>query len=237
MNGSNRKSNQTDYKFKWTPQPIYHCDFHIPWRQAGFGYKAGDGGMEASIQVALQREVSLIQGNADIQVNINGVDAPHYGLINAPGTNLQPGAISDWANAANKGVVYAEYVGLITEMFGTDRSAQTPGSILMVVANDVFTQLQLVADAGNSERTNFLRLMDHVATKEIIPSQFLPDGAVLLIEASPLNIRIPRSADITVAPWLKTHDMDDSRFTVMAASTLQVREDRNSRAGILYATK
>ena len=237
MNVSDRKSQQTDYAFSWAPQPIYHADFHIPWRQEGFGYKQGDGAAEAAMQVGLKRDEVLILGDVSIAVSVNGVLTTLTGLTNSPGTLLQPASMTDWALAVNKAVVYTEAVDLIATMFTTDRAAQTPNSVVMFVANDVWPQLELVADAGNSERTNLQRIKDMSAISDVMPNQFLADGSVLLVEMTPSSIRIPRSTDITIAPWQKRDRFEDSRFTTIAASTLQVRQDRNGRSGVSFATK
>jgi hypothetical protein len=235
MNGSNRESNQTDYQYAWVPQPIYHLDFHIPWRQGGFSYKQGDGVDEATMQVELERDKTLILGNSEIVVNVNGVAAPLYGLTNHPATLT--GTISDWTNPANFDGIYSEVVANVGLLFTDRKAGQVPNSILMFAANDVYPVLENDYSSAKGDRTMAERIKAITAIRDIIPSQWLPDGAVLYVEASPQTLRIPTSTDTTVAPWQRTHEMENLKFTVFAASTLQVRADRNNLTGIGYFTK
>lgn len=237
MNGSNRKSNQTDYKYNWVPQPIYHCDFKVPWRQGGYAYKQSDGTQEAVMQVALERDQTIILGNSDIVVNVNGVDAPLYGLTNHPATLSQPGTLTDWADPANSDTVYKEANDMVASAFSQRKAGQIANSMIMFVANDIYPQLNLDYSTQKSGLTNLQRIEAIPQIRSVVPCQWLPDGAVLLVEAMPQTLRIPTSTDITVAPWTRSHAMEDIQFTVFAASTIQVREDRNGLTGIVYATK
>ena len=237
MNASNRKNNRTDYEYEWTPQPIYHTDFEIPWRQEGFAYKQGDGTAEATMQVALERDRTLMLGNDNIQVRFNGVDAQLYGLTNHPGTLSLAGGISDWANDNNLTSIVSEAIGLVDRLYRDRRAAQIPGSVRMYVANDVYTKLENDYSEQKGDRSIMERINAITAIGGVMPSQWLPDGAVLLVEATPMTLRIPRASDITVAPWTKRDPMESLKFTVFASSTLQVRQDRNNLTGLLYATK
>ena len=237
MNGSNRKSNQSDYQYAWTPQPIYHCDWHIPWRQGGFGYKSTDGSSESAIQVALERDKTMVLGNSDIVVDVNGVDAQLYGLTNFPGTLQLPGGISDWADVANSNLVSKEAIELVSQLYSNRIAAQVPDSVIMFVANDIYPQLDQDYSTEKGDRTNLERLRAITAIRDVVPSQWLPDGGVLLVEATPMTLRIPTSTDIAVSPWQQIERMADLKFTTYAASTVQPRADRNGNAGLLYATK
>lgn len=238
MNGSNRSSNQTDYKYNWVPQPIYHCDFHVPWRQGGFAYKQSDGAQEASMQVELERDKTLFLGNDQIIVNVNGVDAQLYGLTNAPGVLSLAGGISDWAAAANTDVIAKELIAnIISPLYAQRKAAQMPNSLVVFVANDIYTNLENDYSSQKGDRTVMERMRAITAVRDVMPSQWLPDGAVLVVEALPQTLRIPTSTDTTVAPWQRKDPMEDLKFTVWAASTLQVRQDRNGLTGIAYATK
>ncbi|MCK5614638.1 hypothetical protein KAR91_72910 [Candidatus Pacearchaeota archaeon] len=238
MNASNRKSQETDYQYNWAPQPIYHCDFHIKWRQEGFGsYKQGDGAAEATKVTMLERDSVLVNGDSSIAVSVNGVLSTLTGLTNSSETLQQAGVLTDWALEANKATVYGEAVDILATMFTTNIAGIEPDSVIMYVANDIWPQLEQVPVAGNSERTNLERLKALSSIKDVLPSQWLVDGSVLLVEASPFAIKIPFSTDITVAPWQKRDQMEDRRFTVFGASTIQVKGDRNGRSGVSYITK
>lgn len=238
MNGSNRKSQETNYQWSWVPQPIVHSDFHIQYRQRSFSYKAGDGISASTIAVMKERDKNLVLGNADISVNVDGVLSELKGFTNSAGTLLQPGSMTDWANPANVGTIYGEAVALISTMFTTDRSAQTPNSVFMFVANDIFTNLELIFALNQGSNVKNIDLIKNItAIKDVMPNEFLVDGSVLLVEGTPETYRIPMSQDITVAPWQIIDPMGDQQYTVFTASTLQVRQDRNGRSGVSYATK
>jgi hypothetical protein len=238
MNGSNRQSNQSDYKYNWVPQPIYHCDFHIPWRQSGFSYKQSDGAQEASMQIELERDKTLFLGNDNIVVNVNGVDAQLYGLTNAPGVLSLAGSISDWADYNNADVIAKELISnIISPLYSQKKAAQVPNSLMVFVANDVWTNLENDYSSQKGDRTVLERMKAISTVRDVMPSQWLPDGACLVVEALPTTLRIPQAVDTTVAAWQQRDPMEDLRFTVWAASTLQVRQDRNGATGIAYATK
>ncbi len=238
MNGSNRKSQETNYAWSWVPQPIVHSDFHIQFRQRSFSYKAGDGISASTIAVMKERDRNLVLGNTDIAVAVDGTLNELKGLTNSAGTLLQPGSMTNWADPANKGLVYDEMVGLLDTMFTTDRSAQTPNSVFVFVANDIFTQLMLIVAQNQGSNTMNIDMIKNItAIKDVMPNEFLADGSVLLVEATPETYRIPMSQDITVAPWNILDPMGDQQYTVFTASTLQVRQDRNGRSGVSYATK
>lgn len=237
MNGSGRTNNQSNYKYSWVPQPIYHTDFSIPFRQNGFSYKNSDGVSESVSAVALERDSTLVLGNSDIVVDVNGTEAELYGLTNHPDTLAMPSGISDWADSANNDKIYKETITLVKEMFTKRKAAQIPNSIIMFVANDVMPEFDADYSDAKGDRTVKERVMAITAIKEVMPCQWLPDGAVLLVEASPQTLRIPTSNDVIVTPWNRVDPFEDLRFTVFAASTLQVRSDRNGNTGLLYATK
>lgn len=231
MEVSNRTSNQTDYDYKWTPLPIYHSDFHIPLRQ-GFGYKQADSARLASKYVRLERERVLIEGDAGIKVNGYALE----GLTNAAATLSLAGSLSDWADPSNSNVIYKEANGIIQAMFN-NRAAQAPDSLLFVVANDIKTNLNLDYADQKGDRTIRERILAIEEVGGLISSQFLPDGAVLVLEMTSEAIVIPKAMDITLMPWMRVDQMSPQKFTVAASSTLQVREDRAGRGGVAYATK
>lgn len=234
MNGSNRESNQSDYEYSWVPQPIYHCDFTVPWRQQGFSYKQSDGATEATMQVELLRDQILINGSSDIVVAVNGTNAPLYGLTNHP--NTLTGSISDWTNSANFNSVVPETIGIVNDLYTNREAAQVPNSVIMFVANDIYTILENDYATAKGDRSMMERIKAITSIRDVLPCQWLASKAVLLVEALPTTIRIPTSTDTTVAPWSRSHEMEDLKFTVFAASTVQVRTDRNDLTGVAYYT-
>ena len=238
MNGSNRQSNQSDYRYNWVPQPIYHCDFEIPWRQGGFAYKSADGATEAAMQVELERDKTLFLGNDQIIVNVNGVDAQLFGLTNAPGVLQLAGAISDWAVTANIDAIVPEFIAnTLKPMYATKKAAQVPNSLIVFVANDIYMNLENDYSTQKGDRTVMQRMQAIASVRDVMPCQWLADGEVVVVEALPMSIRIPQAVDTTVMPWQRVEEMENLKFTCMAASTLQVRKDRNDATGVARATK
>lgn len=237
MDGSNRKTNQSNYQYNWVPQPIYHCDFEIPWRQNGFGYKTTDGTSEGTTEVMLERDKVMINGDSNINISVNGQAAPLYGLSNSPFTNAVPGGISDWNVPANLVNAHKEIIALLAEGYSDQVSMNIPNTVIMFVANDFYPLLENDYSDDKGDRTVRERIEAITAIKEIQPCQWLPDGSVLLVEAMSRTIRIAQSTDITVVPKIRTHEMEPMKMTIMAASTPQVRADRNGNTGIIFATQ
>ena len=171
MNGSNRKSNQSDYQYSWVPQPIYHSDFHIPWRQESFAYKSTDGATEATMQVALERDETLMLGNSDIVVNVNGVAAELFGLTNHPATLQAPGSLTDWADIANTDTISKEAIEMVGALYTQKISAQVPNSVITFVANDVWTNLENDYASAKGDRTILERIKAITAIRDVLPSQ------------------------------------------------------------------
>jgi len=238
MDGSNRQDQESNYVQSWVPQPVYHADFNIQWRQAGFAYKQGDGITGCTNAVMDKRDSVLTLGDSTIAIGVGGAAATALtGLTNAPGTLAQAGSMTNWGAAANKATVYNEAVALIDTMYDTDRSAQQPNSLLFMVANDVITQLELKADASNIGPTNKEAIESISAVNSVVANKDLVDGSVLIVEMSPSVIRIPQAQGIVVAPHMISDPMAKQRYTVFSASTVIVLQDRAGRSGVSYATK
>jgi uncharacterized linocin/CFP29 family protein len=232
MDMANRENEQSNYNQKLVPLPIFHQDFVIPWRQGSFSYKESDGVSESSFRVMETRDRVLMLG--DSSINVNGTEM--YGYTNHPSTILAPG-ISDWADKANKNVVYDEMVELISQLF-QNRTARE-NSLAVFVATDIKTALNFKNGAQNAAtNTTLLTELESISEiRSVQAHQDLPAGAVLIIELVPMTSDLAIASDVRAVPWSKRDEYEDMRFTIMSSCTPRIKTDRQGRTGILYATK
>jgi hypothetical protein len=108
----------------------------------------------------------------------------------------------------------------------------------MWVASDVLTALQYKSSANKSNDLTVQQdLMNIAQLGSIQMHQNLPAGAVLLVEMSPRTSDLAVASDVIAMPWQRMNDLEDMRFSIMAACTPRIKRDRNGKTGILYATK
>lgn len=234
MNASNRTENQTNYGVNWIPQPIYHTDFFIPWREEGFSYKESDGIMESVFRVNELQDTVLFNG-ADLGVMVSGAAAPLYGYTNHPQTIIGT-PTTDWALPANAGTITAEAVGLVGELYVGGRT-QAADSVMMYVANDVWSNLQNDYSAAKGDRTVLERIRAISEIIDVKPQKDLVDGAVVLVEMRSRTVQLSVATMPIAVPWVKGHDIEDGRFTIYSSMVAKIKKDRNGRTGVLYAIK
>ena len=233
MDASNRESEQNNYDQRLVPLPIFHKDFSIPWRQTGFSYKESDGVMESQFRVMETRDKVLLLGDSSIKVNGDEM----YGYTNHPGTIQKPAGISDWAVAANATKVYEELVALLSDLFVTGKVGG-PNTVMLWVASDIYNNLQYKTSATKSnDLTVEQDIMNIAQIGGVNMHQDLPAGAILLVEMSPRTSDLAVASDVIALPWQRLNELEDMRFSIMAACTPRIKRDRNGDTGILYATK
>ena len=233
MNGSNRTENQTDYEINWIPQPIYHTDFFIPWREEGFSYKESDGIMESVYRVNELQDLVLFNG-ADLGVKVAGADAPLYGYTNHPDTITS--TISDWSQTANVDAITGEMVGLVGELFVGGRVME-PNSVMAYVSTDIWSNLQNDYSTQKGDRTVLERLRAISEIGDVKPQKDLIAGSVVLVEMRPRTVQLSVAQSPVAVPWVKSHRLENGRFTVYSSMVAKIKADRTGKAGIVYATK
>jgi hypothetical protein len=232
MDGSNRKTNQTDYDVNWLPLPIYHTDFTIPWRQEGFSYKESDGVQESVFRVNELQDQVLFNG-ASLGVKVSGVDAPLYGYTNHPNTITS--TISDWTVSTNYDKISQETVGLVGELFVGGRVME-PNSVMMYVATDIWSSMQQDYSTAKGDRTVLERLRAISEIADVKPQKDLASKACVLVEMRPRTVQLAVATMPIAVPWVKGHDLEDGRFTVYSSMVAKIKADRTGKAGIIYAT-
>lgn len=233
MNGSNREENQTNYEINWIPQPIYHTDFFIPWREEGFSYKESDGIMESVYRVNEKQDQVLFLG-ADLGVRVSGQLAPLYGYTNHPDTITA--TISNWALEANIDAITPEAVKLVGELFVGGRVMET-NSVMMYVATDIWSNLQNDYSSQKGDRTVLERIRAIAEIAEVKPQKDIPAGGVTLVEMRPRTVQLSVAQSPIAVPWVKSHALENGRFTVYSSMVAKIKADRTGKAGVLYATK
>jgi len=232
MNGSNRTENQTTYSPNWIPQPIYHTDFRIPFREEGFSYKESDGIMESVYRVNEKQDEVLFNG-ASLGVHVSGVEAPLYGYTNHPDTITS--TIVDWSDPANVDAITGEAVGLVGELFVGGRVME-PNSCTMYVATNVWSALQQDYASQKGDRTVLERIKAISEIGDVKPQKNLAANAVLLVELRPRTVQLSVAQQPIAVPWVKGHDLEDGRFTIYSCMVAKIKADRSGKAGIVYAT-
>lgn len=233
MNGSNRLENQSNYVTNFIPQPIFHTDFFIPWRQEGFSYKQSDGVAEAVYVVNEEQDRVLFMG-ADLGVRFNGNAVELYGYTNHPATIAS--TISDWALETNSDLISKEAITLVGKLFQGGK-AMEPNSVMMYVATDIWTNLQNDYATEKGDRTINERIMAISEIGGVKPQKDLPAGGVVLVEMRPRTVQLSVALMPTAVPWVKSHDLEDGRFTIYSSMAVKIKADQEGNGGILYATK
>lgn len=232
MNGSNRTENQSTYQPNWIPQPIYHTDFRIPFREEGFSYKESDGIMESVYRVNEKQDEVLFNG-ADLGVQVSGQSAPLYGYTNHPDTITS--TIVDWSDPANVDAITGEAVGLVGELFVGGRVME-PNSCTMYVATNVWSALQQDYASQKGDRTVLERIKAVSEIGDVKPQKNLAANAVCLVELRPRTVQLSVAQQPIAVPWVKGHDLEDGRFTVYSCMVAKIKADRSGKTGIVYAT-
>lgn len=234
MNGSNRLENQTNYDINWIPQPIYHTDFFIPWREEAFSYKESDGVMEAVYRVNELQDTVLFNG-ASLGVKVSGVDAPLYGYTNHPDT-ITKTDLTNWALSTNADVITPEAVDLVGLLFVGGRVME-PNSVMMYVATDIWSNLQNDYSSAKGDRTILERINAISEIAGVKPQKDLVAGAVVLVELRARTVQLSVAQLAIASPWIKGHQLENGRFTIYSSMVAKIKADRTGKAGVVYGTK
>ena len=236
MNPTTLQNNNTTFVLNYTPLPITHQSWSIPWRQQGFAYKRSLGLSESVRQVSESLEDMLFNGASDILVSVDGVtNAPIYGYANHP--NRVTVGISDWSDlATNADKIIPETLSLVSQAFTTNASSR-PNSLMMYVGNAIWTSLQEDYSANKGDRTFLERIRAISEIMEIKPAEKLSSKDVLLVEMEDRTIQLAVASDVVTIPHQRRSNIDDQTFTTYAAMVPVIRSDRNNRTGIVHGVE
>ena len=233
MNPNVNQNNDTVFTEDFVPLPIAHQSWDIPWRQTGFDYKRSVALPESVRQVAERLESTLFNGNSGISVTYNNNPFTIYGYTTHP--NRGQGTISDWTLLANYDKIVPETIDQIGLMWATQGGVSND-SVVMYVANDIWTVLQNDYIAAFPSDPMMDRIKEIAQIRDIKPAEKLADGQVVLVEMSERTVQLAVAADLITVPHTKDNPFDPQTFTTYGAMVQQIKVDTNSNTGIRHLT-
>lgn len=233
MNPRNYQNNDTIFTESFVPNPITHQSYSIPWRQQGFDYKRSLGTEEATRQVAERLENTLFNGNTEIVKTFDGTAHNPYGYTTDP--NRGTGTISDWTAEANRGKIVPELIVEIGSMWSGQGGVKND-SVMVYVANDIWTILQKDYIAAFPSKPIKDRMMDVAQVKDVKPAEKLASGQVVLVEMERRTVELAIASDIIAVPHTKTSPMEPQVITVYGAMVQKIKSDSNSLTGVRHLT-
>lgn len=233
MNPASYDNNDTVFTEDYTPNPITHSSFSVPWRQQGFDYKGSLGMSEALRQVAERLEETLFNGNSSIAVSYNSTNFPIYGYTTHP--NRGTDTISNWALAANSEAVITETNDAISLMF-SNQGGVANNSLMLYVANDIWQAFQNDFKA-NSDKSVLTRVREISQIIDVKPAEKLATGSAVLVEMLPRSVQLGVAQDLIVVPHTKTNPMAPQYMTAYAAMVQHIKTDANNKTGIMHLTQ
>lgn len=232
MNPTRYDNNDTVFTEDYTPNPITHSSFSVPWRQQGFDYKGSLGMSESVRQVSERLEETLFNGNSNISVSFNSSNHVIYGYTTHPNRGVD--TISDWTLPANSEAVITETNTAIGLMFA-DQGGVSNDSLTLYVANDIWTNFQNDFKA-NSDKSIMQRLMEIAQISAVKPGEKLASKTAVLVEMLPRTVQLGVAQDIISVPHTKTNPMAPQWMTTYAAMVQHIKVDANNKTGIMHLT-
>ena len=236
MNPTALQDNNTDFRLNYTPLPITHQSWSLPWRQQGFAYKRSLGLSESVRQVSESLEDMLFNGASDIVVSVDGVtNSSIYGYTNHP--NRVATGISDWSLPGTTGAtIVTEMLDLIKQARLTNAS-QRPGSLMVYVGNEIWTRLAEDYSDAKGDNTILERLQAITEIMDIKPAEYMPTKDVMLVEMEDRTIQLAVASDIVTIPHQRQSDLENQVFTTFAAMVPIIRSDRNDVTGLVHGVE
>ena len=234
MNPTANQNNTTTFEDTYTPLPITHQGWRIPFRQIAFRYKRSLGLTESVRQVSESLEDMLFNGDSSINVIVNGSSSSIIGYTTAP--NRETLTISDWTDiTTNRGVIVEEAIEMVDLAF-TGGAVSGPNSMIMYVANDIWTPLQNDESTQKGSKTLKERIEDISQIREVKPAEKLANGEVLIVEMASRTVELALASDIVTVPHQRNNDMSDQEFTTYSVMVPIIKSDRNDKTGIVHGT-
>lgn len=221
-----------DFKLGGVPVPIIFKEFIIPKRQLEASRLTGQpldtATAAAAVRVvAEQAETLLLNGNASIVFDGNTI----YGYTTAPNRNTDTAANyggGDWGTISN-------VVPTIAGMISAAQGDYMFGPYMVYVATTQYNQgaLSFYSDGSGQTPLDRIKMLPNILGVEAVDN--LAAGTVLLVQMSEDVVVWAEHMDITVLEWMSGDGMV-AFFKVMMVATPVVRDDYNSRSGIVHAT-
>lgn len=235
MNPTALQSNDTNFSLEYTPLPIVHQSWRIPFRQLGFSYKRSAGLSESVRKVSEKLEDMLFNGETSIVVTVNAVNTVIQGYTTF--TNRMTGSITDWSDlASNRTTIVPEVIALLDTMFDSG-AVSANNSIVMYVPNNFWNYLQDDYSLTHGGGKSILqRLLELSQIRDIKPAEKLAAGEVVMVEMEDRTVELAVASDIVTVPHERASQLDDQVFTTYAAMVPIFKSDRNNESGVMHAT-
>lgn len=233
MNPTDYQDNDSVFAEVFTPNPITHQSWSVPWRQLGFDYKRSVGLKETMRQVAERLEETLFNGNPKIVVSFGGSNQSLFGYTNHP--NRGTGTITDWSLIANNDKIVNEVIALLGLMFKNQGGVEM-SSVVLYYPKNFKEVLDRDYISGFPSVTVAERLKRIPEIKDIKFGEKLADTNVILVEMNERTIQLAMASDLVTVPHVKTNPMAPQVLTTYAAMVQIIKVDSNGNTGILHAT-
>lgn len=232
MNAVGQSANQSTFASSFTALPLYTSGWFIRYRQ-GIAYKNQTGLVASGFQVLKAQNNVIFNGAPSIQVPFNGVMATIFGYFTHP--DRQTTTITDWTDLATNGdKIIGDTLKMLDLMF-RNSSVDEPDSVMMYVADDIWTNLQEDYSVQKDSRTFLERIKAISQIKDIKPSSHIASKQVGLVQMTPESVEYVEAQEVTTVPHMRTTPISDQAFTTFAAGVPIIKTDRNGATGIVTA--
>ena len=233
MNPNGFDNNDTIHQLIFTPNPITHSTFSVPWRQGGFSYKTS-GGLKAAMRQVLEKlETTLFNGNSDIAVSFGGSVQSIEGYTTHPKRGTFD--ISDWSVIANNDVIVNEVIGAIGKMF-SDQGGVGENSVCMYFPKNFKSAMDRDYISDQVSETVKDRVLKITEVKAVKYGDKLSDGNVVFVELAERSVQLAIASDVVAVPHTKTNPMQSQAITTYAAMVHILKVDQKGHMGVLHAS-
>lgn len=233
MNPNVSSNNDTNYAEVYTPNPITHLGFSVPWRQQGFDYKRSAGLRESMRQVAERLEETLFNGNSSISVSFGGSSYPIYGYTTHPDRGTI--TITDWSNTVNNDAIVDEVISSVNQMFSSQGGVEM-NSVVLYYPKNFKAAMDRDYVSGFPSKTVRERIMDIPEIKDVKFAEKLANSNVVFVEMNPRTIQLAKASDMIAVPHTKVSPMENQTVTTYAAMVQIIKSDSNGNTGILHGS-
>lgn len=216
------------------PVPVIFKEFSIDWRTLAASRRLGDGldvtaGFEAVRVVAEELESIVVNGNTAVQLN----GRPIYGLRTHPKRRTDTAANyggGDWGTAAN---ILATVAGMV----GAANSQNNYGPFLLYVSQVQYNQAALFryTDGSGDTPLGVLQLLPMIEDVRVLPPNILPDGELLLLQATREYMELAEALPIQIREWT-SGDGVESMFKVLTIAAPKIKARQGDETGIVHAS-
>ena len=233
MNPTEFQTNQHEFLLRYTPLPITHQSWRIPFRQLGFGYKRSLGLSESVRQVSESLEDMLFNGAPEIVVTTNGSASSIVGYTTF-GDRSTYQLLTDWTSGT-AGII-TDALAMVEKVFA-EGAVSRPNSCILYISNNAWINLQHDYSATTGPTRTIKERLEAISEiREVKPAEKLDGGtkgSSLLVEMEDRTVELSVASDIVTIPHIRTSDMDDQVFTTYAVMVPIMKADRNGNTGIV----